>query len=163
MNLYAYCQNNPVMYYDPSVYVKLCPNGKTNSGDEGNGEKFGSGYTVNKERRTHILEGDEGVLGSGHGPNRNSVQGAFPDTWTDEQAIAAIERVANDSDSTWKQSTGPGYQTAPVNVGGPSPDSPTVTNGGRDVRFIVRGQDHGLEIEVIVEPGGEGIVTGYVK
>ena len=27
-NLYAYCANNPVIYYDPSEYG-LCPNGKT--------------------------------------------------------------------------------------------------------------------------------------
>jgi len=31
LNLYAYCQNNPVMYYDPSGYVGLCSNGKTSA------------------------------------------------------------------------------------------------------------------------------------
>ena len=30
LNLYAYCANNPVMYYDPSGYAQLCPGGKTN-------------------------------------------------------------------------------------------------------------------------------------
>ena len=91
------------------------------------------------------------------------MQGAFPDTWTDDQAIAAIERVANSPNSTWKQTTGPGFGDAPVTVGGPSPTAPSQTNNGHPVRFSVRGQDHGLNIEVIVEPGGEGIITGYNK
>ena len=25
LNLYAYCQNNPVKYYDPSGYMSFCP------------------------------------------------------------------------------------------------------------------------------------------
>ena len=118
-------------------------------------------YAVSEERRVHILEGDP--PGTGHGPNRGQVQGAFPDTWTDDQAIAAIERVANSPNSTWKQTTGPGFGDAPVTVGGPSPTAPSQTNNGHPVRFSVRGQDHGLNIEVIVEPGGEGIITGYNK
>lgn len=32
LNLYAYCANNPVMYYDPSGYIRICTNIKTNSG-----------------------------------------------------------------------------------------------------------------------------------
>ena len=28
LNLYAYCQNNPVMFYDPNGHWRLCPNGK---------------------------------------------------------------------------------------------------------------------------------------
>nr|WP_278245765.1 RHS repeat-associated core domain-containing protein [[Clostridium] methoxybenzovorans] len=30
LNLYAYCQNNPITYYDPSGYLGLCPAGKNN-------------------------------------------------------------------------------------------------------------------------------------
>ena len=89
--------------------------------------------------------------------------GAFPDTWTDDQAISAIERVANNLNSTWKQATGSGYVTAPITVGGPSSDAPILTNNGVPVRYKVQGQDHGLNIEVIIAPKGEGIITGYNK
>ena len=34
LNLYAYCANNPVKYYDPSGYVKLCPDGKFGLSEE---------------------------------------------------------------------------------------------------------------------------------
>ena len=39
LNLYAYCANNPVKYYDPSGYMSLCPGGKTfpGNGDGGDG------------------------------------------------------------------------------------------------------------------------------
>ena len=30
LNLYAYCANNPVMYYDPSGYIGICPKSKEN-------------------------------------------------------------------------------------------------------------------------------------
>ena len=33
LNLYAYCANNPVKYYDPSGYMSLCPGGKTFPGN----------------------------------------------------------------------------------------------------------------------------------
>lgn len=121
-----------------------------------------SNYQVSDARRNHILEG-EGPNDPGHGPNRGFSEGAFPDTWTDDQVINAIERVANSENSTWKQSTGSGYMTAPVTQGGPDSNAPNTTNSGRPVRFKVQGQDHSLDIEIIVEPSGEGIITGYVK
>jgi RHS repeat-associated protein len=119
-------------------------------------------HSVNDNRRLHILDGDPGKPGSGHGPNRGNTQGAFPDTWSDNQTISAIERVANSPNSTWKQSTGSGHVTAPINVGGPHPSAPITTNTGKPTRFKVRGRDHGLNIETIVAPNGEGIITGYV-
>ncbi|MBX7192442.1 MAG: EndoU domain-containing protein [Sandaracinaceae bacterium] len=118
-------------------------------------------YRVSQARRSHILDGDPGRPGSGHGPRRGSEEGAFPDTWTDDQVVAAIERVANSPQSTWRQATGPGYTTAPVSRGGPAPNSPATNSTGTPVRYRVRGRDHGISIQVIVEPGGEGIVSGY--
>ena len=119
-----------------------------------------SGYRVNDSRRNHILEG-EGPTDPGHGPNRGFTEGAFPDTWTDEQVISAIEDVANNPNSTWKQSTGPGAANAPITVGTPDVNAPSMTNKGTPVRFMVKGRNHGLNITVIVEPHGEGIITGY--
>ncbi len=34
LNLYAYCQNNPITYYDPNGYMGLCPAGKNNPQEE---------------------------------------------------------------------------------------------------------------------------------
>ena len=137
---------------DSGKFVEALTDGDSNSQRK---------YEVSDSRREHILEGD--TPGTGHGPNRGSSEGAFPDTWTDDQVIDAIERVANNSNSTWKQATGSGYINAPVTQGGPDPNAPLSTSSGNPVRFKVQGQDHGLNIEVIVEPGGEGIITGYVK
>ena len=78
-------------------------------------DPLGLQFVVSPARRVHILEGDP--PGTGHGPadpsnpNRQpGRQGEFPATWTDDQAIAAVERVANSPNSTWRQSTGPGCQ-----------------------------------------------------
>ncbi len=118
-----------------------------------------SGYQVSDKRRNHILEG-EGGNDPEHGPNRGFTQGAFPDTWTDNQVINAIEAVANSLNSTWKQVTGAGNQNAPITLGGPDINAPLTTSTGRPVRFSVRGRNHGLNIQVIIEVNGEGIITG---
>ena len=116
---------------------------------------------VSSSRREHILEG-EGPNDPGHGPNRGFGNSAFPDTWTDDYAIKAVENVANSPNSTWQQSTGPGGgRNAPVTIGGPDVNAPLTTRNGRPVRFVVEGRNHGLDVRVIVEPGGEGIVTGF--
>lgn len=76
------------------------------------------------------------------------------------EAIGAVERVSNSPTSTWQATGGPdaGKQT----VGGPDPNAATHTRSSRKpVRYAVRNNDHGRLIEVIVEPAGEGIITGY--
>lgn len=121
-------------------------------------------YKVSSKRRKHILDGDNpSDPRDGHGPNRGKTIGAFPDTWTDDYVIAAIERVANSPNSTWKQSSGRGYRTAPVTKGSPDSNAPKTTSRGTPVRFRVKGRDHSITIEVIIEPDGEGIITAYKK
>ena len=134
--------------------------GNAGQGCVGDESGSSSGYRVSDSRRNHILEG-EGPTDPGHGPNRGFTEGAFPDTWTDEQVISAIEDVANNPNSTWRQSTGPGAGNAPITAGAPDVNAPSMTNKGTPVRFMVRGRNHGLNITVIVEPHGEGIITGY--
>ena len=68
LNLYAYCANNPVKYYDPSGYMSLCPGGKTfpGNGDGGtdskkvpnpNGKKGGKAH---QDKINDIIEDAEG-------------------------------------------------------------------------------------------------------
>ena len=45
LNLYAYCANNPVIYYDPSGHG-LCPGGKDTPGNDGSGEDGAQTGTV---------------------------------------------------------------------------------------------------------------------
>ncbi len=118
-------------------------------------------YSVSGKRRKHILDGDP--PGTGHGPNRGQTEGVFPDTWTDDQAIEAIERIASGNNSTWKQVSGPGSRDSKITLGGFDPDAPIKTNKNTPIRYMVQGFDHGVKIEVIVAPNGEGIITGYVK
>nr|WP_288828996.1 RHS repeat-associated core domain-containing protein [uncultured Clostridium sp.] len=62
LNLYAYCANNPVMYYDPSGYQQECKNG-TDAVDNGdttkqNGSTKGSGQSQKKLTNIVGYEGD---------------------------------------------------------------------------------------------------------
>ncbi len=133
--------------------------GRTRDGGD-DGPRFSEGT------REHMLEGDPGDPGSGHGPNRGSREGAFPDTWTDDQAVGASERVAASPLSTWKRQYGSHAESAEIHAGGPAPGEAQTTASGRPMRYRVRGQDHGLDLELIVEkaPGEQGlIITSYVR
>lgn len=98
-----------------------------------------------KNRTNHILFGD--ITGGGHlypGINGKSF---FPISWSKNKIMHYISEIATDPKSQWKQITGKiGNQT---------------TKNGLPVRFQVIGTREGVNIKVIVEPGGEGIITGY--
>ena len=63
LNLYAYCANNPVIYYDPSGYG-LCPIGKMNPGATSEGESAAPTVDYNGEKRSVYRGGNDFTVGS---------------------------------------------------------------------------------------------------
>lgn len=99
---------------------------------------------VSPRRRTHILDGDS--TGGGHGMGRGT-PGASEWPIPDDEAIHWVSDVATDPSLRWV----------------PAGSGPSSTGGYarfrvEGIRRVSTGQD--LHIRVIVEPEGEGIVTG---
>jgi hypothetical protein len=101
---------------------------------------------VNPQRQKHILDGD--ATGGGHGPGRGIPgKSEFPSRWSDKQTIEYISDVVKSPNSKWTQQTGkPGTK---------------YTNSGKPVRWQVEGTRDGVDLRVIVEPDGQGIVTAF--
>jgi hypothetical protein len=94
-------------------------------------------------RRNHILYGDG--TGGGHLWPGAPGKTPFPKSWTEDKIIHEVSDVATDPDLVWRQQTGsPGAE---------------FTRRGAPVRFEVFGVRDGVTLRVIVEPGGEGIIT----
>lgn len=122
---------------------------RNNLPNHGRGENFNqngnipNGINVNKlsrisrERRRHILDGD--ATGGGHGPGRGIPgKSEFPSRWSDNQVIYYISDVIKDPHSRW-----------------------TRQPGGPPVRWRVEGTRNGVDIRVIVEPQGQGVITAF--
>ena len=108
--------------------------------------KRGSGASLASEkRRKHILFGDS--TGGGHLWPGNPGKTPFPRNWDADKVMKEVSDIATDPSLTWKQITG-------------KPGS-TVTKSGKPVRFEVIGEREGVKIKVILEPGGEGIITAH--
>lgn len=76
-----------------------------------------------------------------------SGKSTFPASWSADKIMHEISDVATDPRYTWHQQTGaPGAE---------------FTKRGDPVRYAVTGNREGVDIRVIVEPGGEGIITGH--
>ena len=71
----------------------------------------------------------------------------FPESWSAEQIMHNISDLATDSTLEWVQQTG--------KLGA------EFTKYGAPVRFYVDGTRDGVPMRVIIEPGGEGIITGF--
>jgi hypothetical protein len=70
----------------------------------------------------------------------------FPGDWSAAKIMNGVSEVAIDPANEWIQ------QTAQAGA--------EFTRAGDPVRFAVNGIYDGLKMRVIVEPGGEGIITG---
>ena len=79
LNLYAYCRNNPVMYYDPSGYV--CDSKKTSLNTEGGSKAIGATYegTIYRsvDSRYDPLEMSQYTINSNHRYTESGVPGLY--------------------------------------------------------------------------------------
>ena len=128
----------------PSIGAKLQPGAISLAGKNGGGGQAPAwkNVAVSSSRRTHILVGD--ATGGGHS-HKATVPGKtkFPAGWTDDKVIAAIETVAN---------TAANYPNGKF----PQPKGPKS-------RYVAEATVDGIAIKVVVEPLGEGIITGHPK
>ena len=126
----------------PAIGAKLQPGAISLSGKKGAAAAAPAwtNLSVSSSRKTHILVGD--ATGGGHAP-RATVPGKtkFPSGWTDDKIIAAIETVAN---------------TAANYPNGKFPQAK-----GPKSRYVAEATVDGVAIKVVVEPLGQGIITGH--
>jgi RHS repeat-associated protein len=107
-----------------------------------------SPYTVDlasPQRRTHILDGD--ATGGGHRWPGLPGKTPFPQSWSDDQIMHNVSDIATDPSLT------PNYTKG-------APGS-HYTRAGDPSRYNVVGQRDGVDIKVVVEPAGEGIITAH--
>lgn len=71
----------------------------------------------------------------------------FPKNWSGDKIMHEISDIATDPSLQWQQITGRA--------------GADFTRGGAPVRYSVTGVRDGVTIKVILEPGGEGIISGY--
>lgn len=109
--------------------------------------KTGDGFVdlASAQRRTHILNGD--ATGGGHLWPGAPGKSPFPQSWSGDRIMHEVSDIATDPSLQWRQITGvPGA---------------AFTKKGAPVRYEVIGNRGGIDIRVILEPGGEGIITGH--
>ncbi|WP_238998446.1 EndoU domain-containing protein, partial [Nocardioides limicola] len=90
-------------------------------------------------RRSHILDG--------HRYGGEAGNTWFPKGWSDDKIMHSVSDIATDPSLTWVQQTGRA--------------GAEFTRGGAPVRYTVEGVRDGVKIRVVLEPGGEGIITGF--
>ncbi|WP_157683578.1 polymorphic toxin-type HINT domain-containing protein [Microlunatus soli] len=97
-------------------------------------------------RRRHILDGD-GPGSGGHRWPGQPGKTPFPEDWSDDKIMHEVSDVATDPSLQWTQNTGP--------------EGADFTRRGIPARKEVVGSRDGVNIRVILEPAGEGIITAH--
>jgi hypothetical protein len=95
-------------------------------------------------RRIHILDGD--TSGGGHGSGRK-IPGKSEFPWTDQQTLNYIADIVTDPNSIWSQQTGS--------------NGSLYTRSGRPSRWNVTGHRDNIDVKIVIEPAGEGIITAF--
>jgi hypothetical protein len=115
------------------------------------------------ERGGHITQG-EGPAAGGHAwpPNPEGGVGGgpkspFPREWNDDLILQVVSDIVTDPQTVWTQQSGPGQGTQVRGL----PTNPPTTAAGAPVRYRAEVVWEGVTIRVVVEPGGEGIITAF--
>ncbi len=98
------------------------------------------------QRTAHILTGD--ATGGGHLFPGAPGKTAFPQGWSGDQVMHHVSEIVTDPALKWVPQTGNGGW---------------FTKAGNAARFSVEGVRDGVNIKVILEPAGEGIITAFPK
>ncbi|MBS0656366.1 MAG: EndoU domain-containing protein [Verrucomicrobia bacterium] len=99
-----------------------------------------------ESRTTHILFGETPGRGGHLWPGQFG-KTPFPATWSSEKIMHYVSDIATDPSIIWKQTTGK--------------SGALFTNAGKPVRFSTIAERECVKIKVVIEPAGEGIITGY--
>lgn len=92
---------------------------------------------ISPKRKIHILDGD--ATGGGHGPGRGIPgKSEFPSRWSDRKVLRYISDIIKDPNSRWIR----------------QPGKPPF-------RWRIEGTRERINIRVIVEPQGEGVITAF--
>ena len=102
---------------------------------------------IGSDRETHILDGDPDGTGGHRAGTGRPGKTEFPEEWSDDVILDNIVEVVKDPNSTWTQQTGRA--------------GAEFTKKGIPVRWSVDGTVDSIDIRVIVEPAGRGVVTSY--
>ncbi|MGO6695088.1 EndoU domain-containing protein [Rhizobium johnstonii] len=106
---------------------------------------------ASEARSNHILYGN-GPGSGGHLWPGQPGKTAFPSSWNANKVMSTISDIATNPTLSWKAQTGSGG---------------LYTKSGKPARFVVtEANGHlpvvdGVPVKVVIEPAGEGIITGY--
>ena len=101
------------------------------------------------KRTKHIITGEKfpaNKFSGGHKFPGNPGKTVFPQPWSKEKIMHEISDIATDPNLKWIPRSGNGG---------------SFTKAGKPSRFIVEGVRDKVKIRVVVEPAGEGIITGF--
>jgi hypothetical protein len=111
----------------------------------------------------HILSGESERQG-GHrwppnprGGTDNGPKTPFPRTWNDDHIIDVVAEITTNPATVWTQQSGPGQGSTVTGL----PTNPPTTAAGAPVRYRTNVVVEGVNIRVVVEPGGDGIITAF--
>lgn len=144
---------------------------KVYRGSVGAGRRIGSGGVTTgnadlfePDRIRHILTG-EGNRRGGHQWPSNPKGGQpptdpktpFPRAWNENRILDVVAEITTNPATVWTQQTGPGQGGTVTGL----PTRPPTTAAGAPVRYRANVVVDGVTIQVIVEPGGEGIISAF--